>query len=98
MSWTPRITVPGLNFGDDGALYGTETAVTVGASARTTLPAGYMVIRTDAHTSVEYTPDGGSTYVELVAASGGGSLLSDGNNFSVLGDTTGGTAHYSQVS
>lgn len=83
-------------FGTAGSAYGARTAVVVGAGANSVLPAGFHFMECDAHTTVEWTYDAGSTFVTLVAASAKGWVSSDGFNTRVLGDGTGGTAQRTQ--
>lgn len=94
--WFPKVIVPDQALGSAGAL-SAWTGVTVGASAKTVLPAGIMMVLCDAHTSIEVTTDGGTTFKTIVAASGAGTVISDGTNVYVVGDVTGGTADYTGI-
>ena len=87
-----------LSFGDSGCPFGARTATVTTLSVSTVIPVGWWLCETAAHTTVEASYDGGTTYVTVVAASGAGFVYSDGYNVQFTNDSTGGTAgHYSQV-
>jgi hypothetical protein len=58
----------------------TETTVTVGAGSTSTITAGIYLVSLGANTSVEYTPDGGTTWRTLLATGTGGVVISDGSS------------------
>jgi len=60
--------------------FGSESTVSVDAGATSTIPAGIYLVSLGANTSVEYTPDGGTTWRTLIAAGGGGLVISDGSS------------------
>jgi len=78
-----------LRFAQIDKVFGSETAVTVDAGATATIDKGIYYVRCGANTKVEYSPDGGSTWVELIAAGGVGLVISDGSNVRL---NNGGTA------
>jgi len=69
--------------------FDSETTVTVDAGATSTISAGIYLVSLGANTSVEYTPDGGTTWRTLIAAGGGGVVISDGSSVRL---NNGGTA------
>lgn len=91
--WVPKIVIPGQALGA-GGMFGAYTALAAAASTKVLLPAGLMYVFCDADTSVQITSDGGTTFETIVAASSGGLVLSDNTNLYVVGNATGGTAHY----
>lgn len=84
-------------FGSAGCPFGTEQAIQLGAgankvvansvgagvSANTSLPGWFMVLLS-ANDKLQYTPDGGVTFRDLVAAGGSLVFYSDGFNFRIL--------------
>jgi len=60
--------------------FDTETEVSVDAGATATIPKGVYLVSCGANTSVEYSPDGGTTWRTLIPAGGGGIVVSDGSN------------------
>ena len=60
--------------------FGTESTANVGAGATSTISAGAYIARCGTNTSVEYSPDGGTTWYTLIAAGGTGVIFSDGSN------------------
>jgi len=60
--------------------FGTEQTVSVEAGATSTIAKGVYYVSCGANTSVEYSPDGGTTWRTLVAAGGAGLIISDGIN------------------
>jgi len=86
------------NFGAVGSPFGARTAVTVGIATSVTIPTGFQYVETDAHTTVYFTPDQGTTKITVVPASSAGLIWSDGYGaVAFLGDGTGGTGHRSAV-
>ena len=69
--------------------FDSESTVSVDASGTYTVPAGIYLVSLGANTSVEYTPDGGTTWRTLIAAGGGGVVISDGSSVRL---NNGGTA------
>jgi len=61
-------------------VFGTEQTVNVGAGATSVIAEGIYIARLGANTSVEYSPDGGTTWYTLIAAGGTGLVFSDGSN------------------
>jgi len=57
-----------------------ESTVSVDAGGTYTIPAGIYLVSLGANTACEYTPDGGTTWRTLIAAGGGGVVISDGEN------------------
>lgn len=85
-------------FGSTGSAYGAETTTTTGANQTTVLPLGWWMVLNGARQSVQYTPDAGTTFRTLIAASAAGVVWSDGFNVRIANDATGGTsAFYSQI-
>jgi ribosomal protein S4E len=69
-----------LRYSQVKVVYGTEQTVNVGAGSTSTISEGLYIARTGANTTVEYSPDGGTTWVTLVAAGSAGVIASDGTN------------------
>jgi len=69
-----------LRFSQIDKVFGSEQTVSVDAGATVTIDKGIYYVRCGANTKVEYSPDGGTTWVELIAAGGVGLVISDGNN------------------
>jgi len=78
-----------LRFSQIDKVFGSEVTVSVDAGATSTISKGIYYVRCGANTSVEYSPDGGSTWVTLIAAGGVGLVISDGSNVRL---NNGGTA------
>ena len=78
-----------LRFSQIDKVFGSEQTVSVDAGATVTIDKGVYYVRCGANTKVEYSPDGGTTWVELVPAGGVGLVISDGNNVRL---NNGGTA------
>lgn len=74
------ITDDSLKYSQIKVTFGTEQTVSVGAGATSTVPEGVYIVRLGANTSVEYSPDGGTTWYTLIAAGGTGIVFSDGTN------------------
>jgi len=60
--------------------FGTETTVSVDAGSTSTISKGIYLVSLGANTSVEYSPDGGTTWRTLIPAGQGGVVISDGSN------------------
>ena len=60
--------------------FGTEQTVTVAAGGTQVISKGVYYVACGANTSVEYSPDGGTTWRTLIAAGGSGLVISDGSN------------------
>lgn len=60
--------------------FGTEQTVNVGAGATSAISKGIYYVTCGANTSVEYSPDGGTTWRTLISAGGAGLVISDGAN------------------
>lgn len=69
-----------LRFSQIDKVYGTESTVTVDAGATSTISKGIYLVSLGANTSVEYSPDGGTTWRTLISAGGSGIVISDGSN------------------
>ena len=78
-----------LRFSQIDKVFGSEQTVSVDAGATATISKGIYYVRCGANTKVEYSPDGGTTWVELIAAGGVGLVISDGSNVRL---NNGGTA------
>ena len=88
-------------FGAAGCMFGSRITVTVNSSGSSTgtiyIPAGAWICETDAHTTVKFTYDNGTTWVTLVGASLAAVVPADGFLVAFVGDTTGGVGHRSQI-
>jgi len=69
-----------LRFAQIDKVFGTEQTVSVDAGATSTISKGIYYARCGANTSVEYSPDGGTTWYTLISAGGIGLVISDGSN------------------
>ena len=69
-----------LRFAQLDKVFGTESAVSVGAGATSTISKGVYYVTCGANTKVEYSPDGGSTWRTLIGTGGAGLVISDGSN------------------
>ena len=70
-----------LRFSQIDKVFGTvETTVSVDAGTVSVIDKGIYYTRCGSNTSVEYSPDGGSTWYTLIAAGGIGLIISDGSN------------------
>ena len=78
-----------LSYSEIKVTFGTEQTVSVDAGATSTVPEGVYIVRLGANTSVEYSPDGGTTWYTLISAGGTGIVFSDGSNVRL---NNGGTA------
>jgi len=70
----------GLRFSQLDKVFGSETTVTVTAGGTSTISKGIFLVSLGANTTVEYSPDGGTTWRTLYAAGTGGVVISDGTN------------------
>jgi len=68
-----------LRFSQIDKVFGTETSVNVAAGSTQVISKGIYYVRCGANTSVEYSPDGGTTWYTLIAAGGVGLVISDGS-------------------
>ena len=82
-----RLTVQDSSGNELGSLeklitpkFGTEQTVSIDAGATSTIDKGIYYARCGANTSVEYSPDGGTTWYTLISAGGVGLVISDGSN------------------
>lgn len=84
-------------FGAPDSLFGAEQAVQLGANANQVIAnvigagssqfnngAGMFMVLCSANDKVQYTPDGGVTFRDIIAAGGFGYVFSDGFNFRIL--------------
>ena len=69
-----------LRFSQIAKSFGSESSVSVDAGATYTVPKGVYLVSLAANTSVEYTPDGGTTWRTLIPAGQGGLVVSDGSS------------------
>jgi len=60
--------------------FGTESTVSVPAGGTSVISKGVYLVSLGANTSVEYSPDGGTTWRTLLPAGTGGVVISDGSN------------------
>ena len=60
-------------------VFGTEQTISV-APGTQVISEGVYIARLGANTSIEYSPDGGTTWYTLIAAGGIGIVFSDGSN------------------
>jgi len=60
--------------------FGTESTVSVGAGVTSIIPKGIYYVCCGANTTVEYSPDGGTTWRTSVNAGGTNLVISDGSN------------------
>jgi len=74
------LQVTDLPFANLQKSFGTEQTVTVAAAGTQTISEGVYYVTCGANTSVEYSPDGGTTWRTLIAAGGAGLVISDGSN------------------
>jgi hypothetical protein len=84
-------------FGQPDSMYGAEQAIQLGANANKVIAnalgagsaqfangAGMFMILCSANDKVQYTPDGGVTFRDIIPAGGFGYIFSDGFNFRIL--------------
>jgi len=64
------IPAEGLIFGQLDKSFGTESTVSVGAGATSTIAKGIYYVCCGANTTVEYSPDGGTTWRTAINAGG----------------------------
>ena len=83
-----------LRFSQIDKIFGTETTVSVDAGATSVIDKGIYYVRCGANTSVEYSPDGGTTWYTLIAAGGTGLVISDGSNVRLNNAGTGAEDSY----
>jgi len=74
------ISADGLRYQQIQVVFGTEQTVSVGAGSTPTIDEGVYYARLGPNTSVEYSPDGGTTWYTLISAGGTGLVFSDGSN------------------
>ena len=84
-------------FGSEGCQFGSRISVTVASNSTVYIPAGAWVIETDSHTTCKFTYDNGTTWITWIGTSLAGTISSDGFLVAFVGDSTGGTAHRSQL-
>ena len=70
----------GLGYSQIKVTFGAEQTITVAAGSTQAIPEGVYIVRLGANTSVEYSPDGGTTWYTLISAGGIGIVFSDGAN------------------
>lgn len=70
----------GLAYSQIKVSFGTQQSVTVAAGSTAIIPEGVYIVRLGSSTLVEYSPDGGSTWYQLIPAGGVGIVFSDGSN------------------
>jgi len=74
------IPAEALRFSQLAKVFGSESVVTVTAGGTYTVPKGVYLVSLGANTSVEYSPDGGTTWRTLIPVGQGGVIISDGSN------------------
>jgi len=75
--------------------FGTESSVSVGAGSTSTIDEGAYIARCGPNTKVEYSPDNGTTWYDLLGVGEIGYVFSDGSN--VRFNNTGGSAEDSYL-
>lgn len=75
-----EIPAEGLRFSQLAKAFGTESTVSLNAGSKYTIPKGVYLVSLGANTSVEYSPNGGTTWRTLIPAGQGGVVISDGQN------------------
>ena len=83
-----------LRFSQVKVVFGAEQTVSVDAGATSVISEGIYIVRCGANTSVEYSPDGGTTWHTLIAAGGTGIVFSDGSNVRLNNGGTGAEDSY----
>ena len=82
--WSPinTLNIPSNSFGFDKlkVSFGSESTVSVEAGSTSTISEGLYIARCGANTSVEYSPDNGTTWHTLISTGGTGIVISDGSN------------------
>ena len=69
-----------LRFSQIDKIFGTESTVTVTAGSTSTISKGVYLCSLGANTKVEYSPDNGTTWRDLIPVGEGGVVISDGSN------------------
>jgi len=69
-----------LRFSQIDKVFGTESSVLIDAGATSTISKGVFLVSLGANTKVEYSPDNGTTWRDLIPAGEGGVVISDGSN------------------
>lgn len=96
----PNVSTSLATYGGEYSPFGTELTSPSTASSTTVLsPPGFWMVKTAAHTYVQYSPNGGGgTQRLLVTTNSGGVVFSDGISVEIANDSTGGTtAFYTQI-
>jgi len=83
--------------GAPGSYYTAIVNVILAANASSVLPAGILFIIPIANVEVQFSTDGGTTWVTFFPVGVGGSIRSDGFNWRLNDVTTGATAQYFAV-
>ena len=78
---TPKIADVNVTDPKISKKIGTESAVSVAAGGTYAIPAGIYYVVLGANTSVQYTPDRGTTWRTVIPAGHGGLVVSDGTSF-----------------
>lgn len=74
------LSADALRFSQIDKVFGTESTVSVPATSTSVIGKGIYYARCGPNTTVEYSPDGGTTWVTLVTTGGAGLVISDGTN------------------
>ena len=74
------IPADALRFSQIDKVFGTETTLSVEAGSTAVISKGIYYVRCDTNVSIEYSPDGGTTWVTIIPAGGAGLIISDGSN------------------
>ena len=81
------ISEDGLRFSQVKVVFGNdEVILSVGAGSSTVVPEGVYYVRCGANSSVQYTPDGGTSWYVVVETGKAGLVFSDGENVRVFND------------
>ncbi|MHB8406317.1 MAG: hypothetical protein ACYDCJ_12935 [Gammaproteobacteria bacterium] len=87
----------GIALGAPGSYYTAIQSVVLAPNASFVLPAGILFIVPVANVEVQFSTDGGTTWVTFYALGAGGTIHSDGFNWRLNDVTTGATAQYFAV-
>lgn len=91
----PAIIIPGeqVAYGDSGSTFGAKVTTATTASLKTILPAGWNLINTGLHTTIQATVDAGTTFITLLPVSSNYTYVwCDGQTIYAVNDSTGGTS------
>ena len=83
--------------GTSGAYFGAEVVILLAVGATSVLPIGICLVAGTPGINLDYSNDGGTTWVAITPAGTGGLMVSDGTDVRLNGGTVGGTARYLPV-